>query len=234
MNKYSALLVGLGLLPFNVNASWYGGLNLGVNAVNIEKTLAYPLGDPFVTYENFHSGYTDFHGQLTAGYALLLTNQIGLSLEGNADLFTGNAEHTISNWFFSQSAKTEEKLTYGFSLFALPEYYYNENTRFFVGPGVSTSKFEISSDNTAGNAGVSGNLDKWLTGWGLKAGVANQLTPSMEILFTYQFTQYESVTWTNIEPVSGSWLCGRYKPQANLFMVGLRMSIPEFQTIQEK
>ncbi|WED44056.1 outer membrane protein [Legionella cardiaca] len=234
MNKYSMLIIGLGLLPLTANANWYGAINLGVNAVNIEKDLAYPLGDPFLTSENFHSGYTNFHGQLAAGYDFLFTDKFGLNLEGNADLFTGKAEHTIHNWFFLDSVQTEEKLDYGFSLFALPEYHYHENVRFFVGPGVSRSRFKISSENTAGNAGVTGNFREWLTGWGLKAGVANQLTPNTEILFTYQFTQYDDATWTNVEPLSGASLSGRYKPEANLFMVGLRVSMPEFQKIQEK
>ncbi|KTD25456.1 Uncharacterised protein [Legionella lansingensis] len=183
MNRYSTLIISLGLLPFNVNAGWYGALNLGINAVNVEKNLTYPIGDPFATSENFHSGYTNFHGQLAAGYGFLLTNQIGLNIEGNADLFTGEAEHTIKNWFFSEPVQTEEKLKYGFSLFALPEYHYNEYVRFFAGPGVSWSKFAISYENTAGNVGVTGHFDEWLTGWALKAGVANQLTPCTESFY---------------------------------------------------
>ncbi|KTD11293.1 outer membrane protein [Legionella jamestowniensis] len=234
MNNYCVLVVGLSLLSFNANASWYGGINLGVNTVNVDKKITYPLGDLLITSQDFNSGYTGFHGQLMAGYTFLFTEQLGLSVEGNADLFTGEADHTIDNWFFSTAAQTEEKLKYGFSLFALPEYYYNEKVHFFVGPGISSSKFEINSGNTAGNVGVTGNYDKWLTGWGLKAGVATALTSNAEILLTYQFTQYEGVSWTNVEPLSGELVSGRYKPQANLFMVGLKMSFPEFQKVQEK
>ncbi|ASQ45593.1 outer membrane protein [Legionella clemsonensis] len=234
MNNYAALIVGLSSLSFNAEASWYGGVNLGVNAVNIEKKITYPLGDPIVTSQNFDSGYTNFHGQLTAGYDVLLTELLGLSVEGNADLFTGKAEHTIANWFFSNAVQAEEKLKYGFSVFALPEYHYSKNMYFYAGPGVSRSRFEIQSGNTAGNVGVTGNYDKWLTGWGLKAGVATLLTPNAEILLTYQFTQYEKITWTNIEPLSGELLSGRYKPQVNLFMVGLKVRMPELQKTQEK
>lgn len=227
MNRYSMLIVSLGLLPFNVNASWYGAVNLGVNAVTVGKNLSYPLGDPLPTSQRFRSGYTNFHGQLAAGYRFLLANHIGLNLEGNADLFTGKAKHSINNWFFFESVQTEEKLKYGFSLFALPEYCYSEQVRFFAGPGVSRSKFAIASENTAGNVGVTGGFNEWLTGWSLKAGVANQLTANTEILFSYQYTRYNNASWSNIEPLSGESLRGRYKPEANLFMLGIKMKVPE-------
>nr|HAT8714648.1 outer membrane beta-barrel protein [Legionella jordanis] len=234
MNKYFSLLMGLGLLPLNANASWYGVINLGGNAVDVEKQLIYPLEDPFASTANFDSGYSNFHGQLAAGYEFLFAEQYGFSIEGNADLFTGKAKHNIDNWFFSEFAQAEEQLKYGFSLFALPEYRYNTAVRLFAGPGVSTSKFEVGYDNTAGNLGVSGNFDKWLTGWSVKAGIANQITDYAELMFTYQFTQYESVTWTTVEPLSGSLLRGRYRPDANLFMVGIRFHLPEGQPYLEK
>lgn len=154
-----------------------------------------------------------------------MTGQIALALEGDADLFTGRSKHVINNWFLDESVLAKEKLNYGFSVFALPEYRYNESLRIFAGPGVSRSQFKIYSNNTAGNVGVTGNFDQWLTGWGVKLGIANQLTANKELLLTYQFTQYNSLDRTGLEPLSGELLRGHYKPEANLFMIGLRMTM---------
>ncbi|MCE3046460.1 porin family protein [Legionella sp. 16cNR16C] len=223
MNK-KFILVALSLVSLNAYANWSAALNLGVNAVNIDKDLTYPLGDPFTTSESYRHAYTGFHGQLAVAYDLLFTEKVRIAIEGDADLFTGRARHVINNWFIDESVLAKEKLNYGFSLFALPEYHYNESFRIFAGPGVSRSQFKIDSTNTAGNAGVTGNFEQWLTGISAKVGVANKLSANKELLFTYQFTQYDSVTKSAEEPLSGEFLRGRYKPQANLFMVGLRVA----------
>ena len=228
MNKCSILMIAVCLFPFESNAHWYAGINLGVNAVNVKKDLVYPLEDPSPTSSSFNSTYTNFHGQLLAGYDFFLSNKLSAAIEGNADVFTGKAQHNINNWFLTNSAYAQEQLEYGAAIFLLPSYQINQATRLFIGPGVASSRFVISSGSTAGNVGVSGSFNQWLTGGAVKAGVATKLTNNTELLLSYQFTQYNSVTWMGIEPLSDESLSGHYQPNANTFMIGIRANVPEF------
>lgn len=228
MNKYF-LMIGACLLSYDVSASWYGGAKLGINSVNIKKNLLYPLANPPVTSANFRNGYSGFHGQLFAGYDIDLTSQLGVAVEGNADLFTGRARYTINNWSFAANVNLQEKLENGFAIFLLPAYQINPYVRLFLGPGISTNRFITDPGNTGGNVGVSGDFRKWLTGGALKAAAATSLTDKLDLLLTYQYGQYESVSWSSIEPVSGELLRGRYKPHAHAVMVGIRFNIPEVQ-----
>ncbi len=77
---------------------------------------------------------------------------------------------------------------------------------------MSTSSFIIKAKNTAGNVGVSENYTQWLTGGGLKIGAATQVTSSIDVLLTYQFTQYESMSRTHVEPLSEEFLHGSTVP----------------------
>ena len=222
MKKYTIFVAGICLLSAEmVNAGWYAGANLGLNAVTINKSLLYPVNSSSPTTASYKSAYTNFHGQLLGGYDLALTNALGLALELNADLFTGKAQYVINNWFLDASATAQEKLKYGFGAFVLPEYRYH-NLRFFAGPGISTGKFSINYGNTGGNIGVSQNASRQLMAWGIKVGVGSYLSATTEALITYQFNQYESTSWSAVEPLSQDTLSGRYKPAVNLFMVGLR------------
>lgn len=229
MNKYSTLILASLFFPLNANAAWYGGINLGINAVTVDKELLYPLDSATPTSAHYNNSYTNFHGQLTAGYEMSFNDRFRAALEGNADIFTGTAEHTINNWFFSEQVVAKEQLEYGFSLFLLPAYQLNPNTRVFIGPGLSGSQFKISSQNTAGNVGVTGNFSDWLMGGGFKAGIASQLTQNTELVLSYQYTAYQNIEWTNAEPLTDEFLRGNYKPSANTVMLGIRMSMPEFR-----
>ncbi|MGQ3888551.1 outer membrane beta-barrel protein [Legionella sp. CNM-1927-20] len=227
MNKKIIFTLSAISLSFTAQANWYAGVNLGINDVNLEKNLTYPLDEPQPTSSNFYNTYTNFHGQLTAGYEFILLNQIGIALEGNADFYAGKSNYTINNWFFSEDVRATEKLRYGFGLFILPEYQINPFMRLFVGPGIETSEFAINFNNTAGNVGVSKKDKQWLTGWALKVGTEGHICKNTDLVLTYQFTQYENLTLNQIEPLSGDYLRGRYKPNVNLFMIGLKFNLPD-------
>jgi opacity protein-like surface antigen len=224
------LLILACMTSFEANAHLYSGINLGINAVTIKKHLIYPLDADEPTSSRFNNAYTNFHAQFLVGYELPLAAQFSTSIEANADVFTGKARYKINQWFFDENVYAQEQFKYGFTFFLLPTYQYNESTRFFVGPGVSTSRFQIRADNTAGNVGVSANYNKWLTGGGLKAGSITTLTNVLDLVLTYQFMQYGSVTKTHLEPLTEEALQGNYKPYVNTVLVGLRAHFPEPMT----
>ena len=225
MNKHSISTIISCILSCNAYTGVYSGLNLGINSVTVQKSLSYPLEEVTPTSSSFNNAYTNFHGQLIAGYELLLSPRFSIALEGDADLFTGKSRYKINEWFFNEDVDAEEKLEYGFSFFFLPTYQYNESARFFVGPGISGSRFTVNMDNTAGNVGVSENFKKWLLGGGLKAGAVTKLNNHLDLLLTYQFTQYSSTERTQIEPLSDETLQGRYKPYVNTVLIGLRVNM---------
>ncbi|QMT59558.1 outer membrane beta-barrel protein [Legionella sp. PC997] len=226
MNKHSLSTILACILSCNGYTGVYSGLNLGINSVTIDKSLSYPLEEVTPTSSSFNNAYTNFHGQLTAGYELPLSARFSTALEADADLFTGKSRYRINEWFFNDDVHAEEHLEYGFSFFLLPAYQYNESARFFVGPGISGSRFAVSMNNTAGNVGVSDNFKKWLIGGGLKAGAITRLNNNLDLLLTYQFTQYSSTERTQIEPLSDETLQGRYKPYVNTVLIGLRVNLP--------
>ncbi len=227
MKKHSISIILASVLSFDVYSAIYTGLNLGINTVTIDKSLVYPLGDEAPTSSKFSNAYTNFHGQLLAGYEYPFAAQFSAAIEADADLFAGKSRYKIDEWYFNQNVDAEELLEFGFSLFLLPTYRYNESLRIFAGPGVSTSYFAIKTDDTAGNVGVSTNSHQWLTGGGVKVGTISKLSDNLDLLFTYQFTQYESVERIQVEPISEETLKGRYKPNVNTVLVGLRVNIPE-------
>lgn len=230
MNKYSLSITMATLLSFNVCASPYAGLNVGINTVTILKDLSYPLEEVNPASARFNNAYTNFHGQFLAGYQLQLQNKFSAALEVNADWFTGNSKYKINNWYFNTGAVAQEQLDYGFALFLLPSYQINKAVSIFAGPGISYSHFLVKTQNTAGNIGVSENFNKWLTGGGLKVGSITQLNNHLDLLLTYQFTQYESVKRIHTEPLSEETLKGNYKPHANTVLVGFKIHIPEHTT----
>lgn len=223
MNKYTAL-IATALLACNVAhaGDFYAGLNLGLNSVKVEKTLLYPIGGTSLTSQNYNPGYNGFHGQLFIGKGFTLSNNWNVNLQGDADLFNGSTKSGINNWFLGNNASTKEQLKSGIGLFVLPEYQWAQGFKVFAGPGWVYSKFSATSGSTAGNLGVTGSYNKWLSAWAVKVGTANRICNNVDFLMTYQFNQYNSLNATNVEPLSGSLLRGKYKPNANIFSVGLR------------
>lgn len=222
MKSKSFMLCSLLALSSPTMAGFYAGILGGGNAVNIERTLTYPLDFANPTVANFENSYANFHGQLFGGYKLNLPSQAGLSLQLDGDLFGGSADYRIHNWFFDQSAEASERIRYGASVFALYEQGLNPYVTVFAGPGYVYNEFATDYSATAGNIGLSLSQNQWLSGAGLKAGMAGRLSPSIELLLTWQYNQYERVTWTGVEPITGDTIQASYHPFANLFMVGLR------------
>ncbi|HAU0003884.1 TPA: hypothetical protein JBE68_13740 [Legionella pneumophila] len=95
--------------------------------------------------------------------------------------------------------------------------------QFFVAPGVSSSRFNIAFSNTAGNVGVRDSLNEWLTGISIKAGSITKLTRNVDLLLTYQFTQYNNIAGVQMEPLSEDTLRGNYKPNVNTALIGFKV-----------
>ena len=232
-NKYSLIIIA-SMLSFHAETAVYTGIDLGINAVKIQKELTYPLEEETPTTAHFNNAYTNFHGQLLAGFEVWLKPRFSVALEADAELFTGASRYKINNWFFTQNVATKEQLQYGFSFFLLPAYQINQSVRLFVGPGISPSYFVVKSEETAGNVGVSGSFNQWLTGGGLKAGAITRLNNNLDLVLTYQFMQYNSVKRTSIEPVSEDSLRGNYKPNVNSVLIGLRYNFSNAKPSQYK
>ena len=227
MMKQAILISSLTLLPLTLaNAHWYGGFNLGVNSVTVDKELNYPLIATTPSFSDFHSSYNNFHAQLLGGRKFAVRDRLHVDVETNFDFYTGRATQNIRNWFLTAAAGAKEQLDYGFGLFALADYQYNDSFNIYIGPGILTNRFSVSSLNaTGGNLGVTGSFHDNLTGWGIKTGIANHLNAHTDLIMGYQFNQYQSVSWTATEPLSGDALTARYKPYANLFMIGLQYNV---------
>ncbi len=222
--KQFTLLTSLLLLQLpSAHAHWYAGANLGINSVTVKKTLSYPITPLPSTTARYQSAYNNIHGQLFWGKVIYSPNKIGIALEAAADWFNDSSNYTIDNFFLTTPARAKEQLKYGFGLYLLPEYHYNNSSRFFVGPGINTSQFSIRSGYTGGNVGTTGSYTQWLNAWGIKLGIASTLTQNSELMISYQFNQYNSMTKSNIEPLSADILSGRYKPYTNIVMLGLRL-----------
>lgn len=213
-----------GLLSTGAYANWYADLNLGANLINTSKQLSYPLEEPNITQAQLTSANNDFHAQLALGRAVWSNESWHIALEGDLDFFTGYSNYSVVNWFLGVPAVAREQLDYSFGILILPTYQLNEQVQLFFGPELSSSHFKINTAfaPTAGNFGVSRETGSWLSGWGFKTGTSITISRNLDLLLTYQYTAYNSLTSTAIEPLSGSILAARYQPNVNLVMVGLK------------
>lgn len=227
MNKYIYAVAVSSLMNISIaHAQWYVGANIGANAVVIDKTLNYPLHtDAPVSNANYSAGYNNMHVQFVGGKSLAYNQKFGASVEGVVDWFTGITRYTIDNYFITNGASASERLKQGYGIYFLPEYYYSKATKLFVGPGYACNKFTMETGTTSGNLGVSENFNAWVDAWSIKAGVASHINEQNEVVISYQFNQYKGVGRTHIEPLSQELLTARYRPQANLFMLGWRVTV---------
>lgn len=205
-----------------VHAAPYAGINLGGNFTTIHNHLTYPLESSSPTTANFQNSYNNFHGQVFAGYNFPLKCKFSMAIEANGDYNAGSTNYKINNWFLTSNAQIREKLNYGYGIFLLPKYQYANKINFFIGPGFAQEKFQVESGAaTGGDIGVTGSYSKWLSGWGLKSGVEINLTCHANFLLTYQYMSFNSVSWSNVEPLSGESLSARYRPTVNSVMIGI-------------
>lgn len=212
----------------SLQANSYLGFNLGGNSVNVKKELSYPLDTSPLTINRYTAAYTNFHAQLFAGYRLPFVHffkPFHVAAEANWDFFTGSAKNEIRNWFLETNAVAKEKLRYSYAFFLLPEYNFSSNGRIFIGPGFSQGELLVASSITGGNVGVSSNVRRWLSGWGIKAGVGRTFTSCVEMLLTYEFLRYDRVSTAAVEPLSEETLSGIYRPYVNLLTVGLKFNL---------
>lgn len=235
MNRRTPLFL-MSLLAGNLTYanSFYTGVNLGINSTTINKNLVYPLAQAPISNFNYNSSYNNFHGRFFIGKEFSVLNRWSLALQGDGALFTGTTKNNISNWFLENEAKAREKLKYGIGLFILPEYQFRDDFKIYAGPGWVYSKLSTTSNYTAGNLGVTGNFNNWLSGWSIKIGTVNKLSDTCDFLLTYQYDEYNSLTRTRIEPLSENSLRGTYKPRANLFTIGIKYKISTNLSSYEK
>lgn len=207
----------------------YGGVNLGLNMVDVEKKLNYPIStSSFPSRAEFTPGYNSFHGQLFAGYAMALKHKLSLAVEGDLDLYTGSSEYKVSNWFLTTAAQANEQMRYTLGLYLIPYYQLNEHVKLFIGPGISWGSFKVSYNpaSTAGNLGVTASNIDALTGFALKMGTAFPIKANLDALLTYTYMTYSSMSVSATEPLSLQGLTGQYSPSTNLVMVGLAYHMP--------
>lgn len=222
MNKLPLSIISV-LMSLSAHASFYAGLNLGAGSIEVEHQLNFPLEDEDQTYTRYTNGYTGVHGQIFLGYEHQFTSSFGGALEIGVGQYFGKSEYSIREWYFEENAYTRESLKHSVNAFVLPSFKYNDYLTLFAGPGVSSTQFTTSSLNTAANIGVSGSYDRWLTGMAGKVGANVKLTAQTDLVLSYQYNHYNSVTWSNVEPLSEESLQGRYQPDSGLALVGLRI-----------
>lgn len=251
MKRYVRLVTVL--LAVLVNETTYAepyyGLNVGGNATVITKTLNYTdtstsVSDKYngmrvqllVGY-NFHV----FKGMFPSNNDPWILNSDGNTYNSNAinkskmdDLYfalefdgsynSSQANESINPWFLNYSASVREKQQYNVEIFILPKYQIYSNVILFLGAGVSSGQFSATTTTqTAGNLGISGDVSTWLSGWAGKAGIEVPIMEDVNIVVTYQYTYYNSVSWTRTEPLTGESLTARYQPTVQSFTFGFNM-----------
>lgn len=221
IKKFILLSTGLLAAHCALAGSAYVGGNLGISSIQVNKNLTYPLYTASVTTHKFGSNYNAFHSQVFIGKEFNFSRW-QFAIQGDFDGFTNSAKDSLSNYFLGTPASTIERLNYGFGLFALPEMQINDQVKVFAGPGIVTGHFIDSSSYTGGISGATGHYSNWLTGWAIKVGMISKFKTNWDLLFTYQYNQYESVTRTAIEPLSAQALQANYRPNINMFSIGTR------------
>lgn len=240
----------MGLPMQSVLAGPYYGFNVGGNSTTVEKDITYNDTRTFLSDKysglrlqllfgyNFGSSILNSH----AGEEGMGSDEYGdfeeihadkdrplddlfFAVEADINYNTGDASSSISPWYLTSSASVTEQVKYGGDIFLLAKYRPIPSATFFVGPGVTQGYFNIySSGDTAGNLGVTGDFDATLTGWTLKAGVEVFSTNSLNMVLTYQYTNYNSITWSGIEPLTGDSVSAKYMPVVNSITIGVNMT----------
>lgn len=218
-------LINAGLLMAQhvLAGSAYVGGTVGISSTQIDKGLVYPLYTSAITTHQFSSQYKGVHGQLFLGRRFDFS-RLPFAVQGDFDGFTNSAKDNLNNYFLGTPAAVQERLKYGFGLFLLPQMQLNEQVELFAGPGFVTGHFLTNSSYTGGTLGATGKYTNWLFGWGVKAGLANHLKNNWDLLFAYQYNQYQSVTYASLEPLSAQVLQANYSPNSSMFSLGTRYS----------
>jgi hypothetical protein len=219
--KFIFLAVGLLAGHYIFASSAYVGGTIGISSTQIDKNLTYPLYTSSLTTHQFDSNYKGFHGQIFLGKTFTFS-RMQFAIQGDFDGFTNTSKDSLSNYFLGVPALVKERLDYDFGIFLLPQINLNEQVSIFSGPGIVTGHFVTTSGYTGGTLGATGNYSAWLTGWSIKLGMVNRIKNNWDLLFTYQFNQYNGATYTSLEPLSAELLQANYRPNVSLFSLGAR------------
>lgn len=149
-----------------------------------------------------------------------------LAIEAAGNYNGNNSSDYVRPWFLTTDAETREELKYGVDLFALFKYRPVPNSVFFVGPGLSVGKFEVSTPGqTAGNLGVTGSFGQGLLGWSVKAGMQLNTSKMYGIVLTYQYSNYNRITWSAVEPLTSEVVRASYKPVIHSITIGINIPL---------
>ena len=244
------LLTTLIVLPVSsAFAEPYLGFNAGGSVVSIDKKVTYEGAQTNLTDKysgvraqvtagyNFHfengannfsndvNGRTtpdDSFNQHNRSFYNRLTDDFYGAFEIDGNYNSGNSTSNISPWFLTTNATATEQQEYSFDLFALVKYRASPYAVLFLGPGFSEGRFQAGTQSrTAGNLGITGNASSWLTGWSIKGGVEVPMSDSMNLVVSYQYTNFQNLTLTRIEPLTDLSVTARYHPIVNSATIGL-------------
>ncbi len=251
MSRHIKLLALFMMVSVNTvaQAEPYAGINVGGNASVISKTLNYTNTTTSVSDKynglrvqvlagyNFHV----FKGMFPSNNDPWILNSDGNTYDSNAinkskmdDLYfaleldasynSSDATERISPWFLNYSASVREKQQYNIEIFLLPKYQIYSNVILFLGAGLSGGQLSVNTTTqTAGNLGITGDTSTWLSGWAGKAGIEVPVMEDVSIVVTYQYTYYNSISWTRTEPLTGESLTARYQPTVQSFTFGFNV-----------
>lgn len=221
MNKHILMLLLLANSTL-AYAAPYAGLNIGESFTATKNRLSIPVPNNTPSVATAETNYTGIHIQALVGYDFHAANKWDIGIEGDVDYSSDSAHTKVKNWFLSSNATAETKLNYGYGIFILPKYRYDDNIRFFMGPGFAQGKFFARANAQMGiNNSISGSHNKWLSAFGLKAGADVVVTPHLNFLLTYEYMNFDDVKWTQVGPLFGQVFTVKHEPVMNAVMVGL-------------
>ncbi len=251
MNRSTlTLLTTLMVIPLtSAWAEPYVGINAGGSVVSIDKKITYEGAQTNLTdkysgvraqvtlgynfhFENGGNNFSnDVDGRTTPydginhhnrSFYNCLTDDFYGALEADGNYNSGNSTSNVSPWFLTTNATATEQQQWGFDLFALIKYRPTPSAILFLGPGFSEGRFQAGTQSrTAGNLGITGNATSWLTGWSIKGGVEVPMSDSMNLVVSYQYTNFQDISLTRIEPLTDQSVTARYHPIVNSATIGL-------------
>jgi opacity protein-like surface antigen len=149
-------------------------------------------------------------------------DDIFFAIEVDGNYVNGIAQANESPFFLTTNSTVKEQMQYSYDIFVIPKYRYSPSILLFAGPGFSEGRFQVQTPSlTSGNMGATADATTWLAGWSIKAGIETPVTNSMNLVFTYQYTNYQSVNLRRIEPLTGETVTANYKPVVNSVTIGL-------------
>lgn len=226
------ILIILFLIPIGfAKAEPYLGLNIGGSLVSINKELSF-VG----TNANASGSYTGFRGQLFLGLNFFLfcdniffhdltkncnpLQNLFFSLEGDINYNSGHSANNVNSSILSIDDSAQ--LNYGYDIFVLAKYHFSPDLIWFFGPGISWGKLNANSTVlTDRNLGISGGTNAWITGWSIKAGLQIPFTRCIDLIATYEYSNFGDHTWSRYGTLAEVNVATKYKATVNSLTVGI-------------